>query len=102
MEGWPWQERKRLHVLCLSPPPLAFSGVRDRMCEEVLATMDITRSLMHYQEETEPAGKQDSLETDPSPVPGGRARGRKAWAVVLGLAESSFEAWGAYGEVCLP
>lgn len=61
------------------------------MGEEALATMGITRLLLHYQEETEPAGKQDWLEIDLSPVPGGRARG-KACLAVLGLAESSSEA----------
>lgn len=51
---------------------------------------------MHYQEETEPAGKQDWLEIDPSPVPGGRAKGRPVWLCCL--AESSIEAWGSMGK----
>lgn len=45
------------------------------MAEEALVTPGLTRLLMHYQEETEPAGKQDWLEIDLSPVPGGRAMG---------------------------
>jgi hypothetical protein len=60
------------------------------MAEEALATTGLTRLLMRYQEETEPAGKQDWLEIDLSPVPGGRARG-KACVAALGLAESSSE-----------
>lgn len=63
----------------LTPLPLVFSGEGNRTGEEALATMGITRLLMHYQEETEPAGKQDWLEIDLSPVPGGRVRGRPVW-----------------------
>lgn len=45
------------------------------MGEEALVTTGITKPLMHSQEETEPAGKQDWLEIDLSPVPGGREGG---------------------------
>lgn len=45
---------------------------------------------------SEPAGKQDWLEIDPSPVPGGRAKGRPVWLCCL--AESSIEAWGSMGK----
>lgn len=61
------------------------------MGEEAPVTMGMTRLLMHSQEETEPAGQQDWLEIDLSPVPGSRARG-KACVAAWGLAESSTEA----------
>lgn len=38
---------------------LVFSGEGNRMDEEALDTMGITRLPVHYQDETEPAGKQD-------------------------------------------
>lgn len=61
------------------------------MGEEALVTTSITKLLMHSQEETEPAGKQDWLEIDLSPVPGGR-EGGKGCVAALGLAGSSLEA----------
>lgn len=62
------------------------------MGEEALVTTGITKPLMHSQEETEPAGKQDWLEIDLSLVPGGREGGGEGCVAALGLAGSSPEA----------